>query len=225
MGTSRWTWSAWTGSTSTPTCPICRSAGRSVSFLTAHLGYPIPSPAIFNQIGTAFRQAVGRFADDEHIPVVRFAKHDRKIDRDAPLPGRAGRGRAVRGGRDRGGPGVRARCSSAPTRRGPTGAPWFSFAKADRRVTLLLLLPLGRRLRPGVHQDLLLLPVPGQDLGQRARVGQAPSHPGRDRVHRAVQRVRRHRRPRRAAGHLRPARPGPRSPRSPNAGSPSCRCR
>src|SRR3954464_4097976 len=45
--------------------------GQVVSFLTAHLGNPIPSPAIFGKIGTAFRRAVGRFADTEHIPVVR----------------------------------------------------------------------------------------------------------------------------------------------------------
>jgi hypothetical protein len=36
--------------------------GQVVSFLTAHLGYPIPSPAIFDKIGTAFRRAVTRFA-------------------------------------------------------------------------------------------------------------------------------------------------------------------
>ena len=38
-----------------------------VSFLTQHLGNPIPSPAIFEKIGTAFRKAVSRFAADEHI--------------------------------------------------------------------------------------------------------------------------------------------------------------
>src|SRR3954454_3093582 len=55
--------------------------GQVVSFLTAHLGYPIPSPAIFDKIGTAFRRAVSRFAQDEHVSVVRFTKTDRKIER------------------------------------------------------------------------------------------------------------------------------------------------
>src|SRR3954452_17979002 len=55
--------------------------GQKVSFLTAHLGYPIPSPAVFDKIGTAFRRAVGCFADGEHIPVVRFTKTGRKIDK------------------------------------------------------------------------------------------------------------------------------------------------
>ena len=31
-----------------------------MSFLTAHLGYEIPSPAILEKIGTAFRRAVPR---------------------------------------------------------------------------------------------------------------------------------------------------------------------
>jgi hypothetical protein len=48
--------------------------------MTAHLGLPIPSPAIMGKIGTAFRGWVDRFAEDEHIPVVRFKKDDRKIE-------------------------------------------------------------------------------------------------------------------------------------------------
>ncbi len=61
-------------------CRICRVAGQVVSFMTRHLGYPIPSPAIMEKIGTRFRRAVGTFAEAIHIPVVRFAKDDRKMD-------------------------------------------------------------------------------------------------------------------------------------------------
>ena len=43
--------------------PNLQVGGQVVSFLTAHLGNPIPSPAIFDKIGTAFRKAVGTFAD------------------------------------------------------------------------------------------------------------------------------------------------------------------
>lgn len=32
------------------------------------------------KIGTSFRRAVERFAQDNHIPVIHFAKDDRKID-------------------------------------------------------------------------------------------------------------------------------------------------
>ncbi len=70
--------------------PNLQVGGQVVSFMTAHLGYPIPSPAIMEKIGTAFRTAVDRFAADNQIPVVRFGKDDRKIERDAAVSGAAG---------------------------------------------------------------------------------------------------------------------------------------
>ena len=56
--------------------PTLQTGGAVVSFLTGHLDYEIPSPAIFEKIGTAFRRAVASFAEDNHIPVVRFGKTD-----------------------------------------------------------------------------------------------------------------------------------------------------
>ena len=61
--------------------PNLQVGGQVVSFMTQHLGCPIPSPAIMEKIGTAFRKAVASFAEADHIPVVRFGKDDRKIDR------------------------------------------------------------------------------------------------------------------------------------------------
>jgi hypothetical protein len=58
--------------------PNLQVGGQVVSFLTAHLGNPIPSPAIFATIGDRFRAAVKRFAGQRGIPLVRFGKHDRK---------------------------------------------------------------------------------------------------------------------------------------------------
>lgn len=63
--------------------------GQVVNFLTHHLGNPIASPAIFEKIGTRFRQDVRRFATDLGIPVVRFKKGDRKIDVMRPLLAKA----------------------------------------------------------------------------------------------------------------------------------------
>ena len=60
--------------------PNLQAGGQVVSFLTAHLGYEIPSPAILEKIGTAFRRAVSSFAEDNRIPVVRFGNNDRKIE-------------------------------------------------------------------------------------------------------------------------------------------------
>ena len=68
--------------------PNLQVGGQVVSFLTGHLGYEIPSPAILERIGAAFRRAVDRFAADNHIPVVRFGKNDRKIDRMRPFVAR-----------------------------------------------------------------------------------------------------------------------------------------
>ena len=55
-------------------------AGQVVNFLTHHLGFPIPSPAILERIGLRFRKAVAEFAAGNDIPVVRFAKGERKLE-------------------------------------------------------------------------------------------------------------------------------------------------
>jgi hypothetical protein len=83
--------------------PNLQVGGQVVSFLTQHLGNPIPSPAILEKIGTAFRRAVGSFAEANQIPVVRFGKKDRKVDVMRPyLARQAATGRsgvaAIRGG-------------------------------------------------------------------------------------------------------------------------------
>ena len=102
--------------------------------MTAHLGNPIPSPAIMEKIGTAFRKAVDRFAADNKIPVLRFGRDDRKIEVMRPYLARQ-----ARTGRS----GVAAigiaqefqNVFSSAQRKGDSGVPWFSFFKADRRVT------------------------------------------------------------------------------------------
>ena len=53
--------------------PGLQVAGQVVGFMTGHLGFPIP-PAIMDRIGTSFRRAVSRFAEDNHVPVIRFEK-------------------------------------------------------------------------------------------------------------------------------------------------------
>src|SRR6266496_2499054 len=60
--------------------PNLQVAGQVVTFLTEHLGNPVPSPALFARIGNAFREAVRRFAEDNAVPLVRFKKGDRHID-------------------------------------------------------------------------------------------------------------------------------------------------
>ena len=114
--------------------PNLQVGGQVVSFLTQHLGNPIPSPAILEKIGTGFRGAVRRFAADNEIPVVHFGKDDRKIEvMRRYLVAQAKTGR----------PGVAAigvaqefaQVFLATKHTGQTTGVWFSFTKADRRVT------------------------------------------------------------------------------------------
>lgn len=114
--------------------PSLQVGGQVVSFMTQHLGLPIPSPAVMEKIGTRFRRAVTRFAEEDHIPLVRFAKGARKADVMKPhLARQAATGRS----------GVAAigiaqefqNVFAANRRQSPNNVPWFSFTKADRRVT------------------------------------------------------------------------------------------
>jgi hypothetical protein len=93
--------------------PNLQVGGQVVSFLTRHLGNPIPSPAILERIGTRFRKAVASFAADNKIPVVRFGKADRKIEVMRPTwPGKPAPG--GRGWPRSGSPKSSRRCSPPP---------------------------------------------------------------------------------------------------------------
>ena len=113
--------------------PNLQAGGQVVSFLTQHLGYPIPSPAILEKIGTAFRRAVRSFAEDNQIPVVRFGKNDRKIDMMRPYLARQASteraGVAAIGVAQEFAPVF----TATKKQRGKTV--WFSFAVSQRRVT------------------------------------------------------------------------------------------
>jgi hypothetical protein len=117
--------------------PNLQVGGQVVTFLTQHLGNPIPSPALFGPIGERFRRAVARFATANAIPVVRFGKDQRKAEVMRPLleaAAHAGVSKVVAigvaqefqrvfTGYDRG------RTDGRP------GPPRYGFEKADRRVS------------------------------------------------------------------------------------------
>jgi hypothetical protein len=114
--------------------PILQVGGQVVTFMTKHLGYRIPSPAIMEKIGTRFRQDVSSFAEDHHLPVVRFKKGDRKIDvmrRHLDAQARTGQSGVAAIGVAQEFQNVFA----GNQHHGNNGVPWFSFTKADRRVT------------------------------------------------------------------------------------------
>ncbi|MGI5517456.1 hypothetical protein [Streptomyces sp. CA-106131] len=114
--------------------PNLQVGGQVVTFLTGHLGHPVPSPALLGQIGDRFRAAVARFARDEHIPVVRFAKDARKADVMKPYLAAAqasGRPQVVAIGVAQ----EFQRVFTGYDRATTPGAVCFGFDKADRRVT------------------------------------------------------------------------------------------
>jgi hypothetical protein len=52
--------------------PNLQVSGQVVTFLCEHRGAKIPSPALFNKIGLAFRKAVLEFAEVNDVPLIRF---------------------------------------------------------------------------------------------------------------------------------------------------------
>jgi hypothetical protein len=139
--------------------PNLQVAGQVVSFMTQHLGCPIPSLAIMEKIGTAFRRAVSAFAEAERIPVVRFGKSDRKIDvMRRHVAAQAATGRS----------GVAAigvaqeyqNVFAATAGRGRNGVPWFSFTKADRRVTCFYFYLWDAGFGPGFVKICAYFPYP-----------------------------------------------------------------
>ena len=57
--------------------PNLQVGGQVVRFLCAHLGNPVPSPALFAAIGNRFVRDVKRFAAAHDIPLLRLNKPDR----------------------------------------------------------------------------------------------------------------------------------------------------
>src|SRR5215469_207202 len=123
--------------------------GQVVNFLTDHEHNPIPSPALLERRGQAFRRAVLSFAEANDIPVVNFAGRrdkgrpgvladspwpERKIDQVMPLMRKAaatGRSQVVAIGVAQ----EYQRVFTGVNDKTATGAVWFSCNRAERRVT------------------------------------------------------------------------------------------
>jgi hypothetical protein len=57
--------------------PNLQVGGQVANFLTQHLGFPIPSPALLQKIGNRFRHDVRAFAAEHDIPILSLKKPDR----------------------------------------------------------------------------------------------------------------------------------------------------
>lgn len=139
--------------------PNLQVAGQVVSFMTRHLGCPIPSPALMEKIGTRFRSSVKVFADSVGVPVVHFAKDDRKIDLMRPLM--AAQADTGRSGVVAVGVAQEFQNVFASARRDTaSGAPCFSFFKADRRVTCYYFYLWDDDFGPGFIKVCAYFPYP-----------------------------------------------------------------
>jgi hypothetical protein len=68
--------------------PKLQTSGQLCYFLRDHLGYPIPSPALFPPLHDRFLNAVQSFAREQEVPVLHFERHQRKDDVAAAYRGR-----------------------------------------------------------------------------------------------------------------------------------------
>lgn len=141
--------------------PKLQTSAQVVAFLSGHLGYPFPSPALFNQIGQRFRRAVTSYAQANTIPWVKFAKNDDKLVVMTPhLRRQAATGQT----------GVAAigvaqefqRVWTAVEGKTSTGTPRWSFFKADRRVTCYYFYLWDIDFGPGFIKVCAYFPYPGK---------------------------------------------------------------
>jgi hypothetical protein len=138
--------------------PNLQVAGQVVRFMRDHLGLPIPSPAIMEKIGTRFRREVAGFAQAHGVPVVMFKKGDRKQDVMAPHLAR----QAATGIAGVAGIGVAQEYQNvfAATERTDHGGVWFTFHKADRRVTCYYLYLWDEQFGPAFVKICAYFPYP-----------------------------------------------------------------
>jgi hypothetical protein len=138
-----------------------QTSAQVVAFLSGHLGYPFPSPALFTKIGDRFRRAVASYAEANDIPWIKFGKDDDKLATMVPhLRRQAATGRSA----------VAAigvaqefqRVWSATEGRTSTGTPRWSFYKADRRVTCYYFYLWDADFGPAFIKLCAYFPYPGK---------------------------------------------------------------
>jgi hypothetical protein len=147
--------------------PNLQVAGQVVTFMTGHLGLKIPSPAVFDKIGTRFRRSVASYAVANNIPVVRFGKDDRKVDVMRPhleAAAKTGRSQVAAIGIAQ----EYASVFTATQRGGSNGIPWFVFAKAQRRVTCVYFYLWDDDFGPAFIKICAYFPYPMKTMAERA---------------------------------------------------------
>ena len=147
--------------------PNLQVGGQVVTFLTGHLGFPIPSPALLEKIGNRFRREVKAFAAEHEVPILTLKKpdrtrwDDRKLDHVRPyLDNAEAEGRT----------GVVAIVQaqefqwvfSAKNRSPKPGVVSFDFVKEDRRVGMYYFYVLDAEFGPGFIKICTYFPYPAK---------------------------------------------------------------
>jgi hypothetical protein len=147
--------------------PRLQTSGQVATFMRDHLGKPIPSPAVMEQIGNRFRRDVKAFATTNDIPILHLKKpdrsrwDDRKLDHVRPYLERAERcGRfgvvAI----------VQAQefawVFTAKDRSTSPGRPYFEFVRESRRVGVYYFYLLDPEFGPGFIKIVTYFPYPAK---------------------------------------------------------------
>src|SRR5437764_7151946 len=138
-----------------------QTSAQVVAFLSGHLGFPFPSPALFTKIGERFRRAVTSYAETNDIPWIKFGKDDDKLATMAPHLRR----QAATGCSGVAAIGVAQefqRVWSATEGQTSTGTPRWSFYKADRRVTCYYFYVWDEDFGPAFIKLCAYFPYPGK---------------------------------------------------------------
>ena len=175
--------------------PNLQVGGQVVAFMTRHLGYRSRRRRSWRRSAPGSVRTSREFAEDHRIPVVSFKKGDRKIDvmrrhldaQAAPAGPGSPRSGWPRNSRT---------CSPRTEHRGNNGIPWFSFTKADRRVTCFYFYLWDTDFGPAFIKICAYFPYPIKVWVNGHEWAKRQATHGRDRVHRAVQWVRHLRRSR-----------------------------
>ena len=147
--------------------PKLQVGGQVVTFLTEHLGFRLPSPALLEKIGNRFRQEVKAFASQNGLPVLNLKKpdrtrwDDRKLDHVRPYLDKAeAEGRS----------GVVAIVAaqefqwvcSAKNRATTPGTVCYEFAKEERRVGTYYFYIYDNGFGPGFVKICTYFPYPAK---------------------------------------------------------------
>jgi hypothetical protein len=147
--------------------PNLQVGGQVVTFLTEHLGFPVPSPALFEKIGNRFRREVKAFAAENDVPILTLKKpdrsrwDDRKLDHIRPY---------LEAAEAEGHSGVVAIVAaqeyawvfSAKNRSSTPGTVSFDFVKEERRVGMYYFYIADAEFGPGFIKICTYFPHPAK---------------------------------------------------------------